>query len=344
MDDNEYETYDADEYNDAEFEEELKKHEARVEAEAIAAYGGMDEDEEEHEDDEEDGEREEELTVKKEETVTSISPEIIAIKRQRTDEDHEVVKVSSSNIEEEEQPKPLSAFPSPSTTSPLSPSPSASLSSIAIKAGPSTSQQSTTFTPLSSTSFLAPIRPPLQPFPYDEPVIHNIVATANYCVQLDLNQLVVKIRNSEYNPKRFRAVIMRIYEPRTTMMLFSSGKVVVTGAKSDREACTAARKCCRILQLVGYQTKFTEFKIQNIVSTVDVKFPIRLDKLSHVHTQFCTYDPDFFPALIYRMVRPRTVLLVFVSGKIILTGAKSRQEIHDTMEKMAPVLATFRKL
>lgn len=53
---------------------------------------------------------------------------------------------------------------------------------------------------------------------------------------------------------------------------------------------------------------------------MDVKFPIRLDKLSHVHTQFCTYDPDFFPALIYRMVRPRTVLLVFVSGKIILTG------------------------
>lgn len=64
----------------------------------------------------------------------------------------------------------------------------------------------------------------------------------------------------------------------------------------------------------------TEFKIQNIVSTIDCKFPIRVDKLAQVHAQFCTYDPDFFPALVYRMVRPSTVLLVFVSGKVIITG------------------------
>src|SRR5699024_3931449 len=68
------------------------------------------------------------------------------------------------------------------------------------------------------------------------------------------------------------------------------------------------------------QIKFSEFKIQNIVSTVNIKFPVRLDKLALVHSQFCTYDPDFFPALIYRMVRPRTVLLIFVSGKVIITG------------------------
>lgn len=177
----------------------------------------------------------------------------------------------------------------------------------------------------------------------EDPIVHNIVATANFCCSLDLAQIVVRVRNAEYNPKRFRAVIMRIFEPRTTAMLFSSGKIVCTGAKSERLACIAVRKYGRIMQKLGYDIKFTEFKIQNMVSTVDIKFPIRLDKLALVHAQFCTYDPDFFPALIYRMVRPRTVLLIFVSGKIIITGAKSRNEIIETINHMAPVLNSFRK-
>lgn len=74
-----------------------------------------------------------------------------------------------------------------------------------------------------------------------------------------------------------------------------------------------------------------------------MKFPIRLDKLAIYHGQFCTYDPDFFPALIYRMVRPRTVLLIFVSGKLIITGARSRTEMMETMEHIGPVLCSYRK-
>ncbi|KAI7690118.1 TATA-box-binding protein [Sarcoptes scabiei] len=174
------------------------------------------------------------------------------------------------------------------------------------------------------------------------PIVHNVVATANFCCKLDLFSIVVRVRNAEYNPNRFRAVIMRIFEPRTTAMIFASGKIVITGAKSERLACLACKKYAKIIGKVGYEVKFSEFKIQNMVSTVDMKFPIRLDKLSVVHSQFCTYDPDFFPALIYRMVRPRTVLLIFVSGKIIIT-AKSRAEIFETIDHIGPVLNSFRK-
>ncbi|XP_046920131.2 uncharacterized protein LOC124500135 [Dermatophagoides farinae] len=177
----------------------------------------------------------------------------------------------------------------------------------------------------------------------DEPVVHNIVATANFNCRLELSKIVTRVRNAEYNPKRFCAVIMRIFEPRTTAMLFASGKIVVTGAKNERLACLACRKYGRIVQKLGYDVKFSEFKVQNIVSTVDMKFPIRLDKLAIYHGQFCTYDPDFFPALIYRMVRPRTVLLIFVSGKLIITGARSRTEMMETMEHIGPVLCSYRK-
>lgn len=87
----------------------------------------------------------------------------------------------------------------------------------------------------------------------EQPMIHNIVATANLCCKLDLTRIVSRVRNTEYNPKRFRAVIMRIFDPRTTAMIFSSGKIVCTGAKSERLACVAARKYGRIIQKLGYE-------------------------------------------------------------------------------------------
>jgi len=69
-----------------------------------------------------------------------------------------------------------------------------------------------------------------------------------------------------------------------------------------------------------------EYKLQNIVATVDLRFPIRLENLNHVHGQFSSYEPEMFPGLIYRMVKPRIVLLIFVNGKVVFTGAKSRCE------------------
>lgn len=68
------------------------------------------------------------------------------------------------------------------------------------------------------------------------------------------------------------------------------------------------------------QVKFYNFKIQNIVATCDLKFPIKLENLNHIHGQFSSYEPELYPGLIYRMVSPRVVLLIFVNGKIVLTG------------------------
>ena len=62
-----------------------------------------------------------------------------------------------------------------------------------------------------------------------------------------------------------------------------------------------------------------------MVGSVDVKFPIRLEKLVLNHAQFSSYEPELFPGLIYRMVKPRIVLLIFVSGKVVLTGAKHKK-------------------
>lgn len=175
------------------------------------------------------------------------------------------------------------------------------------------------------------------------PTLQNIVATVNLDCRLDLKTIALHARNAEYNPKRFAAVIMRIREPKTTALIFASGKMVVTGAKSEDDSKLASRKYARIIQKLGFNAKFTDFKIQNIVGSCDVKFPIRLEGLAFSHGTFSSYEPELFPGLIYRMVKPKIVLLIFVSGKIVLTGAKQREEIYAAFEAIYPVLSEFRK-
>ena len=113
---------------------------------------------------------------------------------------------------------------------------------------------------------------------------------------------------------------------------------VVTGAKSEDDSKLASRKYARIIQKLGFNAKFMDFKIQNIVGSCDIKFPIRLEGLASRHHHFSSYEPELFPGLIYRMIKPKIVLLIFVSGKIVLTGAKVREEIYEAFEQIYPVL------
>ena len=189
-----------------------------------------------------------------------------------------------------------------------------------------------------------------------QPKLQNIVSTANLGCQLKLRQIALQARNAEYNPKRFAAVIMRIKEPKTTALIFSSGKMVCTGAKSEEDSKKASRKYAKIIRSLGFPVEFKEFKVQNIVGSCDVKFQISLSKLNmrlgrlNISSDngnknkkyICHYEPEIFPGLIYHMLQPEIVLLIFVSGKIVLTGAKEREEIYDAFKKIYPVLYKFR--
>jgi len=194
-----------------------------------------------------------------------------------------------------------------------------------------------------STQTTASIVPPSPLETAIVPQLQNIVSTVSLCCRLDLKKIALHARNAEYNPKRFAAVIMRIREPRTTALIFSSGKMVCTGAKSEEDSKMAARKYARIVQKLGFPAKFKDFKIQNMVGSCDVRFPIRLEGLVLTHSQFSSYEPELFPGLIYRMVKPRIVLLIFVSGKVVLTGAKVRSEIYEAFDNIHPILKNFKK-
>jgi len=172
----------------------------------------------------------------------------------------------------------------------------------------------------------------------------NIVATVNLDCKLDLKTIAFHARNVEYNPKRFAAAIMRIRNPKTTALIFASGKMVCTGAKTEALAREAARKYAKVIIKLGFPAQFKDFKIQNMVGSCDVRFPIRLEGLAWSHGHFAQYEPELFPGLIYRMQLPKIVLLIFVSGKIVLTGGKRREDIYQAFENIYPVLTEFKKL
>jgi len=190
-----------------------------------------------------------------------------------------------------------------------------------------------------------PNAPPIQTNVAEQrPLLQNIVATANLGCKLDLKEIASRARNAEYNPRRFAAVIMRIRDPKTTALVFSSGKMVVTGAKSETQSSDAARKFSEIIRKIGFSVNLHDFKIQNMVGSCDVGFPVNLHDL-HLsgHSSFCTYEPELFPGLIYRKAEPKVVLLIFVSGKLVVTGAKKKADIDRAFDEMYVVLRDYRK-
>lgn len=175
------------------------------------------------------------------------------------------------------------------------------------------------------------------------PKIHNVLSKVNLKCTLDLRDITLKTLNCEYNPEKFAGLIMSIKEPKTTALIFASGKMLCTGARSEEDSRKASRIYAKIIMRIGYKVKFSEFKIENIMASVDVKFPISLEGISTAHQKFCCYEKDKFPGLIYKMGDPRMILLIFDSGKIVFTGSKTKHDIFCAFQKMFPLLINFKK-
>jgi transcription initiation factor TFIID TATA-box-binding protein len=182
------------------------------------------------------------------------------------------------------------------------------------------------------------------------PTIQNVVATVDLECRLDLSVIAAQARNVEYNRKKFHAVIMRIRDPKTTALIFASGKLVITGAKSEAAARLAARKHARAIEKCGFKTGFANFKIQNLVGSCSLGWYVRLEGLKYQNPLFVSYEPELFPGLVYRVAglgsrRVRggapthsAVLLVFANGKVVITGAKDLDTLYESFAKVYPLL------
>lgn len=165
--------------------------------------------------------------------------------------------------------------------------------------------------------------------------IENVVATVTVEIteKIDLNQIARKHAEVEYNPERFPGLVMRIEKPRATILIFSTGKMVVTGLRKAAEAERVVDKVVKNIRKAGIKLANPEITIQNIVASGDLHTNIDLN-MAAIVMEYAMYEPEVFPGLIYRMQDPKTVFLIFSTGRIVCTGAKQKEIVRDAVKKL----------
>ena len=162
--------------------------------------------------------------------------------------------------------------------------------------------------------------------------IENVVATASLEQKIDLPSIMKVFRNVEYRPRRFPGLVFRMKKPKTATLIFTTGKMVCTGAKSAKMAISAVRKVVRELRKEGFIIKRRpKIKIVNIVGTANVGGKVDLEAAAAIMDNIM-YEPEQFPGLIYRIQEPKVVMLIFSSGKTVITGGKTREQVEEAVE------------
>jgi len=171
--------------------------------------------------------------------------------------------------------------------------------------------------------------------------IENVVATATLGQKLDLLAIMKVFTNVEYRPKKFPGLVFRLKRPKTTTLIFSTGKMVCTGAKSEKKARSAIRKVVEELKnndiiILGKP----EIMIQNIVASANIHGKVDLEAAADIMDNVM-YEPEQFPGLIYRMGDPKVVILIFSSGKLVCTGGKSAEMVDVAVVKLHGILEDY---
>lgn len=164
--------------------------------------------------------------------------------------------------------------------------------------------------------------------------IENVVASATLDQKIDLNAVVKGNPGVEYDPNTFPGLIFKIKRPRTSILIFGTGKMVCTGAKSSKEANKAIKKVVREMKKSGIIIPGKpRTKIVNMVASGNLGGLIDLERSAYALGR-TMYEPEQFPGLIYRVSDPKVVFLIFASGKIVCTGATKEDDVYIAVENL----------
>ena len=168
--------------------------------------------------------------------------------------------------------------------------------------------------------------------------IQNIVATAALEHDIPLIKLAETLPNTEYNPEQFPGLVMRIKDPKTSALIFSSGKIVCTGAKSMLKVRESVKNIIKNVEKIGIKIKVKPvIRVQNMVASGGIGMDLNLNKLA-MTLDNTEYEPEQFPGLVYKLDGTRATFLLFSNGKIVCTGTRSEEKLHEAVDKLIVVL------
>ncbi len=170
--------------------------------------------------------------------------------------------------------------------------------------------------------------------------IQNIVASTIFAEKLDLDMIAQSLEEAEYEPEQFPGLVYRLKNPKTATLLFRSGKANCTGAKNVEDVRKTVDIIADQLKKLGVKVyKNLEIVIQNMVAMADLKAELNLTEVATgLGLENVEYEPEQFPGLVYRLKEPKTAMLLFASGKIVCTGARSPEDASKAVEKLSEEL------
>lgn len=163
--------------------------------------------------------------------------------------------------------------------------------------------------------------------------IENVVASSDLGQELALDQLAADLDGAEYNPEDFPGVVYRLQDPQSAALIFHSGNIVCTGAKSV-DAVHDALKCVfsDIGELGIDVASDPPVSVQNIVSSASLEQSLNLNAIAiGLGLEQIEYEPEQFPGLVYRIDDPDVVVLLFGSGKLVITGAQEPADAQHAL-------------
>jgi transcription initiation factor TFIID TATA-box-binding protein len=163
--------------------------------------------------------------------------------------------------------------------------------------------------------------------------IQNVVASTTLAEDFDLQKIMeAGLEGAEYNKVKFPGLVYRIKNPKAAFLIFTSGKVVCTGAKNVENVRMNIINLANTLKSIGCEKIYLEpeIHVQNIVATADLKTNLNLNTITIAFgMENVEYEPEVFPGLVYRIEAPKVVVLVFSSGKLVITGGKSPEDCEE---------------
>ncbi len=164
--------------------------------------------------------------------------------------------------------------------------------------------------------------------------IVNIVVSTSLEHDIPLEKMAATLSNTEYNPEQFPGLVIRIKEPKTSALIFSSGKVVCTGGRTMADVQESLKKIIKSLEKIGIKIKIEPvIKIQNIVASGSIGMDLNLNTLA-MKLDNTEYEPEQFPGLVYKLIEDKATFLLFSNGKIVCTGTKSEEDVHRVLDKL----------
>ena len=173
--------------------------------------------------------------------------------------------------------------------------------------------------------------------------IQNVVASASLFVDVPLEKVATKLSNTEYNPEQFPGLVLRMTSLKITALVFSSGKIVVTGVKSEGAVPDAVKAIQKELAKANIKcTKTPIMKVENMVASGDIGLKLNLTELAF-SLPTAEYEPEQFPGLVYKVPNWHITFLLFSTGKIVCTGAKNEKEIVKSIKDLRKTLLDTKK-